>query len=108
LNKLELINSILSDKKAENIKALDLRKTSGLHDYAIICDASNPRLLFAIRDYLMEGLQAGGYSIHHVEGRAESDWLLIDAFDVCIHLFLTPARHYYQLEDLWRDKVMSL
>lgn len=98
----------LDEKKALNIKILDLNSTSSMNSYAIIADAGNPRLLNAIKDYCVDYAELIGLNLHHVEGNSNSDWLLIDFGSICIHLFLSESRHYYRLEDLWLDKLIKL
>jgi ribosome-associated protein len=108
LDNLKKLVHFLDEKKALNIKALDLSSTSSMVSYAIIADASNTRLLNALKDYCVEYAESIGYVLHHVEGHSESDWILIDLGTVCIHLFLTESRFYYRLEDLWLDKLIKL
>jgi ribosome-associated protein len=108
LNNVKEIVNLLEDKKAENIKVLDLTSTSSLVSYAIIAEAGNSRLLSAIKDYCVDYAKTIELSLHHVEGNQESDWILIDFGSICVHLFLSQSRNYYRLEDLWLDKLIKL
>ena len=108
MDNLKKLVHILDDKKALNIKVLDLSSTSSMVSYAIIADAGNIRLLNAIKDYCIEYAESIGYELHHVEGNSNSEWILVDLGTVCIHLFLSESRHYYRLEDLWLDKLIKL
>lgn len=108
MDNVKKIVNLLEDKKAENIKVLDLTSTSSLVSYAIIAEAGNTRLLNAIKDYCVDYAKTIEFSLHHVEGNQESDWILIDFGSICVHLFLSQSRNYYRLEDLWLDKLIKL
>ncbi len=108
MDKKQLIIEVLNERKAENIKLIDLRDTGNVGEYAIVADVGNPRLLKAIAEYVIEALEKADMDLHHVEGINESEWTLIDANDVIVHLFLTPARNYYRLDDLYLDKQIKL
>ena len=100
----QLILKILSDKKATDIDLYDFSGGQFIHDTMVIASANNPRLLDALSDYVVEGLEASMMDLHHVEGTADSGWILIDTPQVLIHLFLEETRSYYQLDTLWADK----
>ena len=70
----------------------------------IVCNASNVRLLHALKDHIEERLNSLGQPIHHSEGKKESEWLLLDVYDILIHLFLDETRWYYHLDELWADQ----
>lgn len=108
LEKVKQLVHLLEDKKAENIKVLDLTTTSSMMSYAIIAEASNTRLLNALKDYCVDYAHTIELPIHHVEGDQTSDWILLDFGSICVHLFLTQSRNYYRLEDLWLDKLIKL
>jgi len=107
LNALKAFVEYLEDKKAEKITVLDLRSTSSIQDYAIIAEVGNPRLLNALKDYSIEFGESLGYKVHHVEGQSESEWVLIDFDTLVLHLFMSPSRQFYRLEDLWLDKIIK-
>jgi len=108
LDNVRKIVSYLDDKKAENIKVLDLTGTSSMMSYAIVAEAGNTRLLNALKDYCVDFAKSIDLRVHHVEGDANSDWILIDFGSICVHLFLTQSRQFYRLEDLWLDKIIKL
>ena len=99
-----LIVKVLNDKKATKIDHFDFQGGHFIHEAMIIASVNNPRLLDAIRDYVIEALQADHQDIHHVEGTPDSGWILIDTPVVLVHLFLEETRDYYQLDVLWADK----
>jgi len=101
---IPLIVKVLNEKKANKIDLFDFHGGPFIHESMIIASVSNPRLLDAIGDYIMEALQKDHQEIHHVEGTQDSGWILIDTPTVLVHLFLDDIRDYYQLDVLWADK----
>ncbi len=92
-----------SDKKAEDIIILDVKKISSIADYFIICTAASTRQIKAVYENIDKALSAAGENLHHVEGTDSSQWVLVDSYDVVIHIFNEEARNYYSLERLWGD-----
>jgi ribosome-associated protein len=89
------------DKKAIDIALLDLRKAAGFADYFLICSGANTRQVRAIADAVIEALAAGGSRPAHIEGYDRSEWILIDYFDLIVHVFAPELRVFYALERLW-------
>ncbi|OGW51487.1 MAG: ribosome silencing factor [Nitrospirae bacterium RBG_19FT_COMBO_42_15] len=92
-----------SDKKAEDIIILDVRKISSIADYFIICTAASTRQIKAVYENIDKAVSAAGESPYHIEGTDSSQWVLVDCFDVVIHIFNEESRNYYSLERLWGD-----
>jgi len=91
------------DKKAENMKLLDLTGISGFTDYFVICSGSSDRQVQAISDSIEHALTANGSELISVEGYSDGRWVLMDFGDVVVHIFLDALREYYDLENLWAD-----
>jgi ribosome-associated protein len=91
------------DKKAENLKILDLTEISGFTDYFVICSALSDRQVQAISDSVEGALKDLGCELLSAEGYAEGRWVLMDFGDVVVHIFLDALREYYDLESLWAD-----
>lgn len=91
------------DKKAENLKILDLTELSGFTDYFVICSGMSDRQVQAISDSIEHTLVASGKEILSIEGYSEGRWVLMDCGDVIVHIFLDALREYYDLETLWAD-----
>ena len=89
------------DKKASDIVVLDLRKAAGFTDHFVICSGQNPRQVRAIADGVMEALAGAGSKPAHIEGYDRSEWILIDYFDLIVHVFAPETRVFYGLERLW-------
>jgi ribosome-associated protein len=91
------------DKKAENLKVLDLTDLSGFTDYFVICSGTSDRQVQAIADAVEGALESAGHETLSVEGYGEGRWVLMDFGDVVVHVFLDALREYYNLESLWAD-----
>jgi ribosome-associated protein len=91
------------DKKAENVKVLDLTNISGFTDYFIVCSGMSDRQIHAISDGIQSELKSQGKNVLTVEGYAEGRWVLMDFGDVVVHIFFEALREYYDLEGLWQD-----
>jgi ribosome-associated protein len=89
------------DKKAADIVLLDLRKANGFADYFLICSGGNARQVRAIADGIVDALAATGSKPAHIEGYERSEWILLDYFDVIVHIFAPGTRLFYGLERLW-------
>lgn len=93
--------SLLEDKKALDIKVLDFHGVSSLFDYFVICTAGSDRQIQALRDAVDQAVKMNSGEIKAIEGKAESGWVLIDIYDIVVHIFSAAQREYYQLEKLW-------
>ena len=91
--------------KGKEIVTLDLRETgTSVTDYFVICHANSKTQVDAIADKIIdEAREQQGVKPYHVEGRDNTEWILIDFVDVVVHVFLQSARSFYQLEELWAD-----
>lgn len=103
---LELVTlccRVLDDKKAGDITILDVSAQSSITDYLVLATATSEPHLRALRIELEKALDDAKTHLVGVETAQESGWLVIDAFDVMIHLFLGQTRERYGLERLWQD-----
>lgn len=92
------------EKKAEEITVLELEKDSGAFtDYFVVCSGTNPRQIQAISDEVEERLKKKGIRPAHTEGYRQAEWVLLDYVDFVVHVFSEKARHYYDLERLWKS-----
>jgi ribosome-associated protein len=91
--------------KGKDIVTLDLREiTTAVTDYFVICHAPSKTQVDAIADKVEELVYEKTHSKpYHVEGRDNTEWILIDFVDVVVHVFLESKRSYYKLEELWAD-----
>jgi ribosome-associated protein len=103
---LELVTMccrVLDEKKAGDITVLDVSAQSSITDYLVLATATSQPHLRALRIDLEKALDSAKVHLVGVEMAQDSGWLVIDAFDVMIHLFLADTRERYGLERLWRD-----
>ena len=98
------IGEIASDKKAAEIRILDLRGVVGYTDYFVVCSGNTERQTKAIHDAIHEELKRDhGLLPRRVEGDREARWVLMDYLDCVVHVFTPEARAFYRLEQLWGD-----
>ncbi len=92
------------EKKAGDIKILDLREISDVADFFVICTGESDTQARAISDQIEIGLKNKcDTRVWHTEGRNAGQWILLDFVDVVIHTFLPDTRAFYGLESLWGD-----
>lgn len=94
--------SMLS-RKASDVVVLDLREITSTADFFVIGGGAIDQQVRAIVNAVIEGIEAEGVRVAHVEGYADRRWVLIDCIDVVIHVFLDELRDFYGLERLWGD-----
>jgi ribosome-associated protein len=97
----QAIIDILSDRQAEDIVQIDIRKVATFTDYFVIATAGSVRQMNALIDTLDRELKPQGVDLATQEGDPESGWVLLDFHDVIVHLFSRDQRQYYNLEGLW-------
>lgn len=93
----------LEDKKAEDIKVIDISEVSVIADYFIIANGTNRSQIQAMSDNVEETLGRAGYPLKQIEGYQNANWVLLDFNDVIIHIFDKENRLFYDLERIWRD-----
>ena len=98
-----LAGELALDKKATDVKILDLRRLSTICDFFVICSASVEIHAKAIADWITENLEKKGIRAWHHEGHQACRWILLDYVDVVVHIFLNEVREFYELEKLWGD-----
>ncbi len=102
VNKLRrLIETSLDDDKAQDIVSIDLAGKSSLADYMIVASGLSQRHIAALAGRLAEKLSAAGLGRVPTEGGDTSDWVVLDAGSIIIHLFKPDARRHYNLEKMW-------
>ena len=99
-----LCREFADNKKAENITILDVRKLSSVTDYFVIASGSNEPHLRAIVDEITDKLRDDhGLRPHAVDGTIHAAWVVMDYFDVIVHVMRRDTRERYDLEGLWGD-----
>ena len=103
--KLALLCRELADnKKAEDIVVLDVREISSITDYFVIASGTSEPHLRAISDEIVNKLRDDhGVRPRAIDGNLETAWLVMDYFDVIVHVMRGDVRERYDLETLWGD-----
>lgn len=103
--KLDLIVESIKEKKGKQITRIDLTKIhNSICDHFVICHGTSTTQVDAIADAVQAKLKKeAGILAHHVEGATNSRWILVDYYDVLVHIFLDEVRTFYKLEELWAD-----
>ena len=96
----EEIIQLAFEKKAQNLISLDLRGISYLTDYFIICHGKSDPQVKAIVDNIRKGTS---FKPRHLEGYENKKWVLLDYFDIIVHVFDQNEREYYSIEQIWAD-----
>jgi len=104
----EIAELILS-KKGFNVKLFDVNEISSVADYFVLCSADSDTQVKAIADEIEDKLSEIGIKCFHKEGFESLNWVILDYFDVVVHIFRKSARDYYNLDRLWADaKIISI
>ena len=99
----------LYDKKAEDIRVIDISEISVIADALVIATGNNQKQIQAMSDETDEKLSKAGYDRYCIEGYDSANWVLIGYDDVIFHLFDKENRSFYDLERLYRDgKVLEI
>ncbi len=88
-------------KKAADVVAMDMRGIPSFTDYFLICTAQNQRQMRAVADAIEMALRELDLRPAHIEGDERSEWILLDYFDMVVHVFTAGQRQFYGLERLW-------
>lgn len=99
-----LCRDLAEKKKGEDIAVLDVRKLSTVTDYFVIVSGTSEPHLRAIADEIVQGLQHEcGLRPHGIDGTSRAAWVVLDYYDVIVHVMRTDLRQRYDLDGLWGD-----
>ncbi|MDE5864267.1 MAG: ribosome silencing factor [Lachnospiraceae bacterium] len=93
----------LEDKKADDIRVIDISEVSVVADYFIIASGSNRNKVQAMADNVEEKLADAGIHPRQIEGYQTANWILMDFNDIIVHIFNEEDRLFYNLEKIWLD-----
>lgn len=102
---LKVIADAMLEKKGQDVVSLDLRPIgTAISDYFIVCNADSTPAVVAIADNIEDRVwQKCGRKVIRTQGKENAFWVIMDYGDVVVHIFQTPYRSFYRLEDLWAD-----
>lgn len=98
----------LEEKKAQDVRVIDISGVSVIADYFIIANGNNRSQIQALSDAVEEKLGRAGYPVKQIEGYSNANWVLLDFGDIIIHIFDKENRLFYDLERIWRDGKMIM
>ena len=99
---LSLIEKTLDDNKAEDIVVIDLEGKTSIANFMVVASGTSNRHVASLADKVKFELKQKGYSATS-EGEEKANWVLIDAFDVIVHIFCPEVREFYNLEKMWNS-----
>lgn len=99
----KLAIAALEDKKANDVRVIDIAGVSVIADYFVIASGSNTNQVQAMADSVREVLGIAGYGPRQIEGYGVANWILMDYNDIIVHIFSDESRTFYDLERIWRD-----
>lgn len=99
----KLAIAALEDKKANDVRVIDIAGVSVIADYFVIASGSNTNQVQAMADSVREALGRVGHEPRQVEGYGSANWILMDYNDIIVHIFSDESRTFYDLERIWRD-----
>ncbi len=98
-----LINQIkkaIENKKGEDIKVYNVKNKNPLFDYVVICTGLNEKNMEAIASNIEETLETESFDIKSIEGVGSNDWILVDCYDVIVHIMSRSYRDHVKLDEL--------
>lgn len=103
---VKLVCHALDEKKADDIKVIDIRGLSVMADYFIVASGGSQNQLLAMQNEVDKKMYTHGIHAKQVEGNRSSTWILMDYEDVIVHLFSQDDRLFYNLEKIWQDGIV--
>ena len=104
-NEIKVIADAMLEKKGQDVVSLDLRKIgTAVSDHFIVCNADSTPNVIAIADNVEDRMiQKCRRKVVRSQGKENAFWVILDYGDIVVHVFQTPYRAFYRLEDLWAD-----
>ncbi len=99
----QIVIHALENKKAQDLRIIDIRNVSVLADYFIIATGNNRNQIQAMIDHVEEEMHKAGHIPKQIEGYQNANWILMDYLDIVVHVFDSENRLFYDLERVWRD-----
>ncbi len=103
LDRAKQIAALIDNKKGEEVRVLQIGTLTTIGDYFVVATGNSTTQVKALADEVEEKLSAEGLEPKRIEGYQSASWILLDYYDVIVHIFLKEAREFYALERLWSD-----
>lgn len=97
----QIAETALDDMKGQSIKCINVEKLTQITDYMVIATGRSTTHVKALADEVVEKIKQAGGQVVGVEGKMQSEWVLVDAGGVVVHIMMAPVRALYNLEELW-------
>lgn len=97
----ELVVAALDDMKGQSISCIEVKKLTSITDFMVIVTGRSSTHIKALADNVVKKLKESDCDVVGVEGRMQSEWVLVDCGDVVVHIMLSQVRALYNLEELW-------
>lgn len=97
------LGETIAEKMGKDIRILDMRELTDLADWFVIASAQSKRHLKILSDELADEIKSAHIGTLRVEGQDSESWVILDLFDVVVHLFMPEKREFYGLEGYWGD-----
>ena len=101
----KIIEKTLNQNKAKNIVSINLRGKTTIADYMVVASGTSSKHIQSLSEILLKELENNGLNKCKIEGRTSSDWKLIDAIDIIVHIFHPDKRKFYDLEKMWSETI---
>ena len=104
-SELKVIADAMLEKKAQDVVSLDLRSIgTAISDHFIVCNADSAPQVVAIADNVEDRMiEKCRRKVVRSQGKENAFWVILDYTDIVVHVFQTPYRSFYRLEELWAD-----
>lgn len=100
-----VVSSAAAEKKAKDVRILNVSEISPITDFFVICSGTSTTQVKAIADEVEDKMAELGFEVHHKEGYQNARWVLLDFGGVIAHVFYEEDREFYDLERLWADAI---
>lgn len=97
---LNIITATLEDGKADNVVVIDLQGKTSIANQMVVASGTSQRHVAGLAEHIRQNLKEAGFPSMS-EGEEKADWVLIDAYDVIVHIFKPEVREFYNLEKMW-------
>lgn len=105
---VEKIVKIVDDKFAENVNVIDFKRENPFTDYFVICDVDSSRQIEAITNEIVKQDKEGELELRAIDGNSSSGWVVLDLYDLVLHIFTKETRAEYELDKLFIKYPQSL
>ena len=94
---------ILDDKKAQDVRVMHIGTLTSIGDYFVVATGTSTTQVKALADEIDKKMSEEGINPKRIEGYNSASWILMDYYDIIVHIFLNETREFYALERLWND-----